>query len=287
MTLCLANALSWDTPPNMDLRRQLAFYLRWRNEGWCSSNGRCFDIGNQTAQALAKFDATASLVAPEAPQGQGNGALMRAVPVPIWLLPWHLNEPQIMAGQSVAGADQDLGGRQATLLNSLVRDDARFPVRASAYAQACATTHNNPVCIAAAVIYSELVLSALFGLSRQQLLDQGTKLVSRAQEHHPEFGHVRQALTGDVFWEQLKPTGWVIHSLAIACWALRSFENFEEGLIEVVNLRGDADTNGAIYGGLAGACFGIDAFPKKWRRRLKHQEQLADALEATIARASH
>lgn len=283
MTLCLANALSWETPPIMDVGRQLEYYLRWQDEGWCSSNGRCFDIGNQTDQALAHFDATASPTAPETPQGQGNGALMRAVPVPIWLLRWAETAPDDMAAPE-AGLDVAVPWREqlANLFSSSVKQDGRFQARAASCARVCAATHNSPVCVIAAVIYSELVYHALLGSSRQQLLDLGVKLVSEAQPHFPEFGLVLRALTSQLAWEQLEPTGWVIHSLSVACWALATCDSFAKGMTEVVNLRGDADTNGAIYGGLAGAHFGIDTIPGKWRARLKHREPLTDALEALL-----
>lgn len=286
MTLCLANALSGDAPPRMDVGRQLEYYLRWQDAGWCSSNGRCFDIGNQTAQALAHFDATASSVAPESAQGQGNGALMRAVPVPIWLLPWHLQAHQAEVPPHVAAVDASSTDRFAAAYEDMVQGDPSLAARAALYARACAATHNNPVCIAAAVVYSELVLNALGGHSRQQLIARGTEVVSRARKRFPEFGQVLQALTGDMPWERLTPTGWVLHSLAIACWALRSYDSFGQGMTEVVNLRGDADTNGAIYGGLAGAHFGIDAIPDKWSGRLKHQDRLSDTLDALLAGAS-
>jgi ADP-ribosyl-[dinitrogen reductase] hydrolase len=41
-------------------------------------------------------------------------------------------------------------------------------------------------------------------------------------------------------------------------------ESFEECIVGVVNNGQDADTNGAIAGGLAGAFYGIDAIPARW-----------------------
>ena len=42
-------------------------------------------------------------------------------------------------------------------------------------------------------------------------------------------------------------------------------ESFEEGCLLAVNLGDDADTTAAIYGQLAGACYGIDGIPREWR----------------------
>jgi ADP-ribosyl-[dinitrogen reductase] hydrolase len=44
--------------------------------------------------------------------------------------------------------------------------------------------------------------------------------------------------------------------------------SFEDCLVKIVNLGGDADTTGAIAGMLAGAAYGEAAVPYRWLRRL-------------------
>ena len=39
-------------------------------------------------------------------------------------------------------------------------------------------------------------------------------------------------------------------------------------MVKAVNLGGDADTIGAITGGLAGALYGYDSIPERWKARL-------------------
>lgn len=58
--------------------------------------------------------------------------------------------------------------------------------------------------------------------------------------------------------------GWVVDSMRIAVGSLANSSSFEEAVITAVNLGGDADTNGAITGGLAGAWYGYDAIPAEW-----------------------
>ena len=60
-------------------------------------------------------------------------------------------------------------------------------------------------------------------------------------------------------------------------------ESFEDALIEVVNLGGDADTAGAILGAIAGAYYGEAGIPRRWLDRLRNRagiEAVADALAA-------
>ena len=45
---------------------------------------------------------------------------------------------------------------------------------------------------------------------------------------------------------------------------LLTTDSFEEAVVEVVNLGGDADSAGAIVGALAGAHYGADSIPERW-----------------------
>lgn len=60
------------------------------------------------------------------------------------------------------------------------------------------------------------------------------------------------------------PTGYVIDSFAAALHCIYTTRSFEEAVVKAVNLGGDADTIGAITGGLAGAIYGYTAIPNRW-----------------------
>ena len=53
-----------------------------------------------------------------------------------------------------------------------------------------------------------------------------------------------------------------------ALWAFNSTSNFEDGMLAAVNLGGDSDTIGAVYGQIAGAYYGYDAIPDRWKERI-------------------
>lgn len=54
-------------------------------------------------------------------------------------------------------------------------------------------------------------------------------------------------------------------TLNSALWAFHSTNTFEEGLIAAVNLGGDSDSIGAVYGQIAGAYYGYNQIPDRWK----------------------
>ena len=58
--------------------------------------------------------------------------------------------------------------------------------------------------------------------------------------------------------------GWVVDAMRIAVGSVATTDSFREAVVTAVNLGGDADTNAAITGGLAGAWYGYDAIPAEW-----------------------
>src|SRR4051794_38168693 len=80
MALCLAESLV--ERRGFDPVDQLERYRRWYREGYLSSTGRCFDIGNATRAALTRFERTGEPYPGDADaDAAGNGPLMKLAPV--------------------------------------------------------------------------------------------------------------------------------------------------------------------------------------------------------------
>ena len=80
MAMCLAQMLrsanGWDADDAM--RR----FVNWRDHGYLSSTGICFDIGNQTTAALDAYLASRNPYSGPTEEAQsGNGGIMRLAPV--------------------------------------------------------------------------------------------------------------------------------------------------------------------------------------------------------------
>jgi ADP-ribosyl-[dinitrogen reductase] hydrolase len=66
----------------------------------------------------------------------------------------------------------------------------------------------------------------------------------------------------------LKNTGWVRHSMESALWGVMTTRSFEEALVKVVNLGNDADTAGCVAGAIAGALYGLEGIPARWKQAI-------------------
>ena len=80
--------------------------------------------------------------------------------------------------------------------------------------------------------------------------------------------------------EEVNNSGWAVSTLQAALWAFQTTDNFEEALIEAVNLGGDADSIGAVCGQIAGAYYGYSAIPERWLSAIKDREKLDALIEA-------
>lgn len=68
-----------------DARDQMERYRKWYREGYLSSTGECFDIGNTVRTALEEFERTGEPYSgPTDPLAAGNGSIMRLAPVPLF-----------------------------------------------------------------------------------------------------------------------------------------------------------------------------------------------------------
>ena len=130
-------------------------------------------------------------------------------------------------------------------------------------------------------LFARLLLAALRGeVSRDggRPRRQSARADAAARRAAPE---VVAAATSTREPPAVRGGGYVVDALEAALWALRTTSTFEDGVLAAVNLGDDADTTAAIFGQLAGAIYGVDGIPARWRERVHRGEEilaLADAL---------
>lgn len=69
--------------------------------------------------------------------------------------------------------------------------------------------------------------------------------------------------------EHLPNSGYVRDTLESALWGLLTTGSFEECVVQVANLGNDADTAASAAGAMAGAAYGLDGIPERWKNQLR------------------
>ena len=72
----------------------------------------------------------------------------------------------------------------------------------------------------------------------------------------------------------IRSGGFVIDTLEAALWSFLTTDNYRDAVLQAVNLGDDADTTGAVTGGLAGLAYGLESIPQKWRDQLAAHEEV-------------
>lgn len=239
MTLCVVEGLMEDP---RDFRAVAALFQRWLHEGHWTIDGVAVGVGVNTRAALdAMPDCDDPRDAGQAGErSNGNGSLMRALGVAL----------------------RHVHSAPATMAD--VADDISR------------LTHAHPRSRMACGVYCELARRLLHGEDPAHAWE-GTRLWASdfyATRFPREMNHW-SALLGRraADWRALEEaevgsSGYVLHTLEAAIWCLLSTVSYPEAVLRAVNMGYDADTSGAVTGGLAGAAHGIDGIPAEWRARL-------------------
>lgn len=231
MTLCLASSL---VEKGFNLDDQMTRYVLWRDDGYMSSTGRCFDIGSTTNDALEVFKRTGNAIAGSAdPLSAGNGPIMRLAPIPIHFLDTPDLAIQLCAEQS-------------------------------------RTTHQAAECLMACRLLGEVLIRALQGKSKEEVLAPSQQVLALSAGLQAIANGDYKAKT----MAEIRGTGYVVESLEAALWCFWMTEDFKDCVLLAANLGDDADTTAAISGQLAGAFYGEAGIPDQWLQKLTMGDEI-------------
>lgn len=251
LALCLAESLVECN--GFDAKDQMERYVRWYRHGHLSSTGHCFDIGGTTSYGLRAFEKTGEPYSGSTEKRMaGNGSLMRLAPVPLFFA----NEPAL--GIAMSG-------------------------------ESSRTTHGSILCVDACRYFGGLIIGAVNGASKEELLSDRYSPVPGYWDENPLVEEVDMVARGSFKIKEppaIRGTGYVVDALEAALWAFHKANTFEEGVLLAVNLGDDADTTGAIYGQIAGAFYGIHAIPSRWLDILALRDTIESLAEKLYQRAS-
>ena len=235
MALCLAVSLLEKSA--FDPKDQMARYCRWQEEGYLSSNGRCFDIGNTVAEALRRYRVTGEPFSGSTdPHTAGNGSLMRLAPVPMTYV-----------------------------------EDLEKVVRYAG--QSSRTTHGAHEAVDGCRLYGRMVALALRGAVKETVLFEATDGFPEGALA-PAIAEIGAGSYRGKGEEEVRGSGYVVASLEAALWCFYHTTSYEEAILRAVNLGEDADTTAAVCGQIAGAYYGIEGIPAGWLEKLAKREYI-------------
>lgn len=228
---------------NLDFDDVMSKWLDWNYDGYLSSTGVCFDIGFTTQYALREYKKTKQLFQGLSDdQYSGNGGIMRLSPVAVWS---HQSNPRKMEQDCLAVSN---------------------------------LTHPSSKCQACAILMTNLLRIFYFrdhSNSKHQIIKNYLRWTKDATVKEI-LNHI---LSSDY---EIKSSGYVVHTLETALWALLNSDNFQAGLMIVMNMGGDVDTVGAVYGQLAGAYYGMSGIDSYYLDNLWDKETLEEMVNTLV-----
>ncbi|MGD0652347.1 MAG: ADP-ribosylglycohydrolase family protein [Verrucomicrobiia bacterium] len=250
MALCLAESLI--ECHAFDPIDQLKRYICWYRHGYLSSTGTFFDIGNATESALLRFESTGQPYCGSTdPDAAGNGSIMRLAPVPLFFT----RSPETAIEKS---------------------------------GESSRTTHGAVTAVDACRYLGALIVGAVNGASKDELLSERFSPVAGYWQQHPLTPEIDEIAAGSFKRRnppEIQGTGHVVKSLEAALWAFHKENSFREGALLAVNLGDDGDTTGAVYGQLAGAFYGETGIPAEWVKKLAYREVIESYAESLFSLA--
>ena len=146
----------------------------------------------------------------------------------------------------------------------------RAPIEAiRAAMQQSRATHHSELSAGAC----EALVSVLCSLIIGQAWEQASKPAPAA--HWPErIKAIAPENRDERDRDSIYSTGFVVHTLEAAMWAVDTTSNFAAALLKAVNLGEDADSVGAVAGQLAGARYGLSGIPRDWLDVLVQRDRI-------------
>jgi ADP-ribosyl-[dinitrogen reductase] hydrolase len=157
------------------------------------------------------------------------------------------------------------------------------PMRGDVARAQSRTTHGAEEAVEACAAYADLVAEAIRGRPKSEVL------TPRDGPWPPKVARALRMETLSWDRSKVRGSGYVIHSLEAALWAVGQATDVRTAILLAANLGEDADTTAAIAGQLAGALWGASGIPAAWLDQLAWRDRitgLADALLGAALRES-
>lgn len=255
LTFCLAQSLI----QGYDIKDMAEKFIKWRDEAYWTAHNEVFDIGKTTSIAISRLkriineahlDELTRQKEQGIPQDNGNGSLMRIIPLLFYV-----------RGRPI---------------------EEQFDI----IWEVSALTHRHIRAAMSCLIYLKLAEMILDGMDKRRAYNETRKDISNFWEDIgfplEERKHFNKLIQNDILdtpKDELLSGGYVIEVLESSIWFFLNTDNYRDSILGIINLGHDTDTSAAITGGLAGLYYGVDNIPTYWVNTIARKKDIIKLCE--------
>ncbi len=224
-------------------------FCQWYQYNYWTPHGDIFDMGVATRNALDKVaKGVSALKSGECDDySNGNGSLMRILPLAIYL------------------QDKSI--------------DERFCITK----EVSGVTHSHIRSVIGCFFAVEFVIQLLAGKDKciaysetQNIVRDYLHLIDVKSSEIELYNRILFDDISRIPEQDIYSSGYVLHTLEASLWAFLTTDNFKDAVLKAVNLGDDADTIGAITGGMAGLFYGFEQIPEEWINQLARRNDIGN-----------
>ena len=231
-------------------------FCMWFENAEYTASGVVFDIGVAVKKSLLNYMIRGILpleCGQRSEWDNGNGSLMRIIPIILYLAFSHKKEMII-----------------SEKINCIEKVSA--------------LTHGHPRSFVGCGIYAFVLFELLNKQDKNSIL-RGMKKAKEFYKEHSEYEYYADIFENDLETlssDKVCGNGYVVNCLKAALWCVMVTESYEECVLKAVNLGEDTDTTAAVAGGLAGVLYGYESIPKEWIATLERNEYIDELCERAV-----
>lgn len=232
--LCLLESLVDNDDYNeVDFTNRL---IAWCDEGYMCVDGYKFDIGFTTQNAILMYrlGATIQEATQNDERSNGNGSLMRVLPLALWAD----GSYKFMC---------DIARQQSIVTHGHIRSQ---------------------VCCAVYVLWARFLREGGYGEDFGCAWDEALNEIERIYADDEEFMNEYNEHIKDKCHVG-RGSGYVVDSLFSAKMLIDQCDSYEDVVKTAISLGDDTDTTACIAGGIAGIIYGYNSIPIRWIAELR------------------
>lgn len=218
----------------------------WINEAKYTANNDTFDVGRTCLRAIRNHSIGKEPIecGIDGEQSNGNGSLMRILPVALYSYYKHLSEEEIIC-----------------LTNNI-----------------SSLTHQHPISKLGCYIYVRYIMYLLDAKDKYEAYNLIKKIDYSSYGDYAisKYNRILNDNIDEYEIDNISSTGYVVDTLECALWILLNANSYKETIIATTNIGNDTDTIGAIAGSMAGIIYGYESIPKEWLDKLMRKDYLID-----------